>query len=111
MSLIVPNCMQKREDQVMDVWISDVKNTAFHLRSSRVAIIDEDIILAFTARLLESYSTFIVTLNNISADDLILLNASKNYNNEALAVQVIKSSKKKTPLSDITCYNYSSKGH
>ena len=74
--------MQKHEDQVMDAWISDVKNTAFHLGSSGVAIINEDIILALTDGLLESYSTFIVTLNNILADDLILLNVITYLLNE-----------------------------
>jgi len=122
--------MQKREDQVMNAWISDVKNTAFHLESSGVAIIDEDIILALTAGLPESYSTFIVTLDNLSADDLTLPNvitrllneevrqghsiqSSEHRDNEALAVQVTKNlnNKKKTPLSDITCYNCGGKGH
>jgi hypothetical protein len=120
--------MQKHEDQVMNAWISDVKNAAFHLESSGVAIIDEDIILALTAGLPESYSTFIVTLDNLSADDLTLSNvitrllneevrqnhsiqSSEHRDNEALAVQVTKRNKKKTLLSDITCYNCGGKGH
>ena len=56
--------MQKCEDQVMNAWFSDVKHAAFHLKSSGVAIIDKNVILALTARLLESYSTFIITLNH-----------------------------------------------
>jgi hypothetical protein len=121
--------MQKHEDQVMNSWISDVKNAAFHLESSGVAIIDEDIILALTAGLPESYSTFIVTLDNLPTDDLTLPNvitrllneevrqnhsiqsSSEHRDSEALAVQVTKSNKKKTPLSDITCYNCGGKGH
>ena len=120
--------MQKHEDQVMNPWIFDVKNAAFHLKSSGVAIINEDVILALTARLLESYSTFIVTLDNLPADDLTLPNvitcllneevqqghliqSSKHCDNEALIVQVTKGNKKKVSLSDITCYNCGGKGH
>ena len=66
--------MQKHEDQVINAWISDVKNAAFHLKSSGAAIIDEDIILALAAGLPESYSTFIITLDNLPANDLILPN-------------------------------------
>ena len=115
--------MQKREDQVMNAWISDVKNAAFRLESSGVAVIDEDVILALTAGLPESYSTFIVALDNLSTDQLTLPNVvtrllneevrqnhSTPSSDEALAVQ-IKSDKKKTSLCDITCYNCGGKGH
>ena len=64
--------MQKREDQVMNAWISDVKNAVFHLESSGVAVIDEDVILALTAGLPESFSTFIVALDNLPTDQLTL---------------------------------------
>jgi hypothetical protein len=66
--------MCKHEDQVMSSWISDVKNVAFHLESAGVAIIDEDIILALTAGLPESYSSFIVTMDNLPSAELTLLN-------------------------------------
>jgi hypothetical protein len=119
--------MQKREDQVMSTWISDVKNAAFRLESSGVAIIDEDIILALTAGLPESYSTFIVALDNLLTDQLTLSNvvtrllneelrqsvpSQSSESNEALAVQVrAKNIKKKTPLSEITCFNCGGRGH
>ena len=74
--------MQKHEDQVMNPWISDVKNAAFHLESSEVAMIDKDVILALTARLPESYSTFIVTLNNLPANDLTPPNVITHLLNE-----------------------------
>ena len=85
--------------------------------------------LTLTAGLPESYSTFIVTLDNLPTDDLTLPNvithllneevrqshsiqsSSEHRDSEALAVQVTKSNKKKTPLSDITCYNCGGKGH
>ena len=96
--------MQKHKDQGMTAWISDVKNAAFYLKSSGVAIIDEDVILALTAGLLESYSTFIVTLNDLPANDFTLSNvithllneevqqghsiqSSEHHDNEALIVQ------------------------
>ena len=120
--------MQKHEDQVMNAWISDVKNSVFHLKSSGVAIIDKDVILALTAGLSESYSTFIVTLNNLPANDLTLPNgitrllneevrqghsiqSSEHHDNKALIVQVTKGNKKKVSLSNITCYNCGGKGH
>ena len=53
-------------------WIYDVKNAAFQLEAAGVTIIDEDVILALTEGLPESYSTFSVTLDSIPADDLTL---------------------------------------
>ena len=53
-------------------WISDVKNAAFQIEAAGVTIIDEDVILALTEGLPESYSTFSVTLDSIPADDLTL---------------------------------------
>ena len=109
----------------MNAWISDVKNAAFRLESSGVAVIDEDVILALTAGLPESFSTFIVALNNLPTDQLTLPNVitcllneevrqdhpvQSSEHNEALAVQV-NNDKRKTPLSEITCYNCSGKGH
>ena len=51
-------------------WISDVKNATFQLEAAGVTIIDEDVILALTEGLPESYSTFIVALDSIPANDL-----------------------------------------
>ena len=73
--------MQKREDQVMNAWISDVKNAVFRLKSSGVAI-DENIILTLTAGLPESYLTFIVALDSLPTDQLTLPNVVTRLLNE-----------------------------
>jgi hypothetical protein len=113
--------MRKHEDQVMSSWISDVKNAAFHLESAGVAIIDEDVILALTAGLPESYSSFIVTRDNLPSAELTLTNiitrllkqnrTSFSYNDQAFGAMMAKNKKNKTPLNEITCYNCSGKGH
>ena len=48
------------------------KNTTFQLEAAGATIIDDDMILALTEGLPESYPTFIVTLDSIPADDLTL---------------------------------------
>ena len=57
---------RKLDNQVMNSWIANVKNTAYHLDAAGVTIIDEDIILTLTSGLLELYvrmmsSSIIVT--------------------------------------------------
>ena len=58
----------------MNSWVANVKNTAYHLDAAGVMIIDEDIILILTARLLESYAMLIVMLDNLSNVITCLLN-------------------------------------
>jgi hypothetical protein len=40
--------MHKHNDQPMVSWIFDVKNTAFQLKATGVAIIDDNVIFALT---------------------------------------------------------------
>jgi gag-polypeptide of LTR copia-type/Zinc knuckle len=119
--------MKKRDGQVMNSWIAEVKNTAYRLDAAGVAVIDEDIILTLTAGLPESYSTLIVTLDNLSPNDLTLPNVITRLLNEEVrqnahedvvelsgpvySVQDAKNKKIKPPLSEITCYNCGKKGH
>jgi gag-polypeptide of LTR copia-type/Zinc knuckle len=117
--------MRKRDDQPMVSWISAVKNAAFQLEAAGVTIIDEDVILALTEGLPESYSTLIVALDSIPADDLTLdIVITRLLNEEVRQVQAAKSEsermegalaaiakKKKTPIAEITCYNCDGKGH
>ena len=49
----------------MSGWISSVKNAAFHLENAGVSLIDEDVILALTEGLPETYSSLIVALDSI----------------------------------------------
>ena len=66
--------MKKGDNQAMNSWVANVKNTAYHLDAAGVMIIDEDIILILTARLLESYAMLIVMLDNLSNVITCLLN-------------------------------------
>jgi gag-polypeptide of LTR copia-type len=68
--------MKKCDDQVMNSWVAKVKNTAYRLDAAGVVIIDEDIILTLTARLPDSYSTVIVTLDNLAPNELTLPNVT-----------------------------------
>ena len=84
--------MRKCDDQPMVSWISDVKNAAFQLEATGVTIIDEDVILALTEGLPESYSTFIVALDSIPADDLTLdIIITRLLNEEVCQIQAAKS--------------------
>jgi gag-polypeptide of LTR copia-type/Zinc knuckle len=119
--------MKKRDDQVMNSWIAKVKNTVYRLDAAGVAIIDEDIILTLTAGLPDLYSTLIVTLVNLSLNELMLPNVITRLLNEEVqqnahedavelsgpvySVQDAKNKKIKTPLSEITCYSCGKKGH
>ena len=120
--------MRKRDDQPMVSWISDVKNATFQLEAAGVTIIDEDVILALTEGLPKSYSTFIVALDSIPADDLTLdIIITCLLNKEVRQIQAVKSEiermegregalaaiakKKKRPIEEITCYNCNGKGH
>ena len=118
--------MKKGDNQVMNSWIANVKNTAYHLDAAGVMIIDEDIILTLTAGLLESYATLIVTLNSLPMNELTLSNVISSLLNEVqqnahedvvelsgpvYSVQDAKNKKIKTQLSEITCYNCGKKGH
>ena len=66
----------------MSSWVSDVKNTAFQLKSTRVPVIDEDIILALTEGLPDAFSTLIVALDSIPPHDLDLTNVVTRLLNE-----------------------------
>ena len=74
--------MKKCDNQVMNSWIVDVKNTAYHLDAAGVTIIDEDIILTLTAGLLELYATLIVMLSNLPPNELMLSNVITHLLNE-----------------------------
>ena len=119
--------MKKGDNQVMNSWIADMKNTAYHLNAAGVTIIDEDIILTLTAGLLESYPTLIVTLDNLPPNELTLSNVITRLLNEEVrqnahedvveipgpvySVQDAKNKKIKIQLSKVTCYNCGKKGH
>src|SRR5882724_10978735 len=51
--------MRKRDDQPIVSWVLDIKKAAFQLEAVGVSTIDEDIILALTEGLPESFSAFI----------------------------------------------------
>ena len=59
-----------------------MKNTAYHLDTAGVMIIDEDIILTLTAGLPELYATLIVTLDNLPLNELTLSNVITHLLNE-----------------------------
>ena len=84
-------------------WISDIKNAAFQLEAAGVTILDEDVILALTEGLPESYSTLIVTLDSIPADSLTLdIVITCLLNEEVHQVQAAKSESEQM---DSCCYH------
>jgi hypothetical protein len=72
--------MKKCDDQVMNSWITNVKNTVYHLNTAGVTIIDEDIILTLSARLPDSYPM----LDNLSPNELMLPNIITHLLNEGV---------------------------
>ena len=113
----------------MSAWISNVKNVAFDLEAAGVSLIDEDVILALTAGLLDDYSTFIVALDSLSPSDLTLSNIitwllnkevwqdpelvqrseTEHYVGSVLTAAAAK--QKWKPVNQIRCYNFRGKGH
>jgi hypothetical protein len=76
--------MRKRDDEPMSSWISSVKNAAFHLETAGVSLIDEDVILALTEGLPDTYSGLIVALDTIPPNDLTLANVITRLLNEEI---------------------------
>ena len=74
--------MRKRNDQPVVSWISDIKRAAFQLEAAGVSIIDEDIILALTEGLPQSFSTFIIALDSLLQSELSLDNVITRLLNE-----------------------------
>src|SRR5882724_8863900 len=74
--------MHKQEDQLIVSWVLDVKKTAFQLKAMGTSTIDEDIILALTEGLLESFSTFIIALDSLLPSKLTLDNVIMRLLNE-----------------------------
>src|SRR5882724_6253173 len=66
--------MRKRDDQPIVSWVSDVKKAAFQLKAAGVSTIDEDIILALTEGLPDSFSAFIIALDSLLPSKLTLDN-------------------------------------
>jgi len=66
--------MCKQDDQPIVSWVSDVKKVAFQLEAAGVSTIDEDIILALTEGLPQSFSTFIIALDSLPPGELTLDN-------------------------------------
>ena len=95
-----------------------------------VSLIDEDVILALTEGLPDTYSSLIVALDSIPPNDLTLANVAtwllneeicqdpvvsakleqEPYKNLALQVATVLK-KKKRPVEEITCFNCEGKGH
>ena len=74
--------MCKCNDQPIISWVSDVKKAAFQLEAASVTTINEDIILALTEGLPESFWTFIVTLDALPPSKLTLDNVVMRLLNE-----------------------------
>jgi len=126
--------MLKQDDQPVISWVSDIKRAAFQLEATGVSTIDEDIIMALTESLPESFLTFIVALDSLPPSELTLDNvitrllnkevrqtpagsgmnvstdpmmAPKPEPDEALLANM----RAKCPASEITCYQCGRRGH
>ena len=73
--------IHKHDDQPLSSWVSDIKNTAFQLESTRVSVINEEIILSLTEGLPNACSILIVALD-IPLHDLSLSNVVTQLLNE-----------------------------
>jgi hypothetical protein len=118
--------MRKHDDQPMSSWISNVKNAAFQLESAGVPVIDEDIILALTEGLPDTFSTLIVALDSIPPHDLDLtsivtrlLNEEVRQSNNRIGKpesehngeQTLAAVHKKRLMAGVICFNCQGKGH
>src|SRR5882724_9087466 len=74
--------MCKQDHQPVVSWVSDVKRATFQLEAAGISTIDEDIILALTEGLPESFLTFIVTLDSLPPSKLTLDNIITRLLNE-----------------------------
>src|SRR5882724_9742152 len=126
--------MRKQDDQPIISWVSDVKRAAFQLEATGISTINEDIILALTEGLPESFSTFIVALDSLPPSELTLDNvimrllneevrqmptsASTNVSTDPMVAPklgpdeaLLATMRAKFPASEITCYRCGRKGH
>ena len=74
--------MHKQDNQPIVSWVSGVKKAAFQLEAASVSIIEEDIILALTEGLPQSFATFIVALDSLPPSELSLDNVVMRLLNE-----------------------------
>src|SRR5882724_4949684 len=74
--------MRKRDDQPVVSWVSDVKKATFQLEAAGISTIDEDIILALTEGLPDSFSAFIIALDSLPPRELTLDNMVTRLLNE-----------------------------
>ena len=74
--------MRKCNNQPIISWVSDVKKVTLQLEATGVAMINEDIILALTEGLPESFSKFIVALDALPPSKLTLDNIIMRLLNE-----------------------------
>ena len=74
--------MRKCDDQPIISWVSDVKKATFQLKAASITTINKNIILALTEGLPESFSTFIIALDNLPLSELTLDNIITRLLNE-----------------------------
>ena len=124
--------MHKQDNQPVISWVLDM--AAFQLEAAGISIIDEDIILALTKGLPESFSVFIIALDSLPPSELTLDNVVTRLLNEEVrqtptsagmntsadpttapksepATALLTTVRGKHPVSEITCYRCSGKGH
>jgi len=126
--------MCKQDDQPVVSWVSDIKKTAFQLEATGIPTIDEDIILALTEGLPESFSAFIIALDSLPPRELTLDNVVTRLLNEEVrqtptsastntsadpttapklepVAALLTTVRGKCLVSEITCYRCGGKGH
>src|SRR5713226_5296569 len=117
--------MKMKDGQRMASWISDVKGIVFQLSQIRVAVPDEDIILALTNGLPAPYNYFILMLDSTPSEGSNLNyiigclrtkethqraeSGSPDMTDEALAVTCDQP--RRLGLAHITCFACGNKGH
>ncbi len=113
--------MVKRDEQSMTSWIAEVRRAAFLLEEIGAVVNDEDVILVLT-KLPSTYDNLVVNLDGTPPQDLTVDYVIKRLVNEESrqsqssssvdsAIAGVARARIRVPLSQITCFRCSQKGH
>nr|VWP01239.1 cAMP-independent regulatory protein pac2 [Ganoderma boninense] len=113
--------MVKRDEQSMTSWIAEVRRAAFLLEEIGAVVNEEDVILVLT-KLPSTFDNIVVNLDSTPPQDLTvdyviqrLINEESRQASNSLsvdgAIAGVARARARTPLSQITCFRCSQKGH
>ena len=115
--------LRLEHSETMSAYIARVRHVAFLLEEADVKVTDDDIILAITSGLPNSYNSFLISLDATSDDDYILPHVIARLVNEyqrqnghhqptdPTNVAMAANSTPRGDLAHITCFGCGQKGH